>query len=742
MKEIFRIPAMILIFLLASTSLAQEWIYPHDKIDLGFDPAESHNLLARLKAGSLEKRQGLGKILESSQSTNWQEYDVTFYDILWHPHFDTKAISGIIGIYFSPVVPSLDSVMVNLLDNMIVDSVYNHTGLLTFGHQDNIVTIYLDREYLQNEPAGVSIAYHGQPLANPYEWLASISFLQHDGYPVIESYAEPFVARSWWPCNDLPCDKADSADIRIIADTGLVVASNGLRISDTDNGDGTYTSYWRERYPITTYLLCLNISKYTIWTDYYHYSPTDSMPIENYYFPDQHDSVIGSYAATPEAIGIYANLFGEYPFITEKYGHSMGIVHGMEHQTNTLLNIQLSRRHEIIIHELAHHWWGDLVTCKDWHHIWLNEGFGTYSEALLYERKYGKFFYLEYMTELENHVNGSVYVYDTTDVWRIFSGSLTYCKGAWVLHMLRRHVGDNLFFPIFPAYAEAFAYDNATTEDFQAVCEDITGIDLDYFFQQWVYGDNYPVYHYSTRTVKTSGAGYDTYVHLAQLQDTDPQVFTGPVDFQFWYGPGYTIISAWNDRRSQDLKLHTTIEPDSIFFDPQNWLLDIHNRVDYTIHIITDSLDNAMQGEDYSDTLLIICAGGAYNAEIIAGSLPPGWMLNATTGVISGRSFETGAFQFSVRAIDDAYPAYIDQKEFTIYIADAGYGPGDANLDGQVNVGDAVFLISYIFSGGPPPEYANFADVNADCAVNVGDAVYLINYVFKGGPAPLSGCVD
>ncbi len=745
MSARYRIMAALMILLAASPIVSQELIYPRDKIDLGFSPVESHQQLARLKAGSLERRHAISKFLESSQSTNWQEYDVTFYDILWHPHYETETISGTIGIYFTPVVASLDSVRINLLDCMTVDSVYNQSGSLVFSHMDDIVTIYLERAYMQDELAGVSIAYNGQPPPNPFDWFASLAFRSHDGYPVIESYAEPFVARSWWPCNDIPCDKADSADIRIIADTGLTVASNGLRISDTDNGDGTYTSYWQERYPITTYLLCLNIGKYILWTDYYHYSPSDSMPIENYYFADQHDSVIEAYAATPEAIEIYSNLFGEYPFINEKYGHSMGIVHGMEHQTNTLLNIQLSRRHDIIIHELAHHWWGNLVTCKDWHHIWLNEGFGTYAEALLYEQKYGKYFYLEYMDELENHVNGSVYVYDTTDVWRIFSASLTYHRGAWVLHMLRRHVGDSLFFPIFPAYGAAFAYDNATTEDFQSICEDVTGIDLGYFFQQWVYGDNYPIYRFSTKTVKTPGtgaSGYDTYVHLSQVHDTDPQVFTAPIDFQFWYGPGYTIVSAWNDQRVQDVVLHTTFEPDSIFFDPHNWLLEYHQREDYTLHIITDNIDDAVQGEEYCDTVVIICASDTFTAEIISGSLPSGWQLDESTGIISGRSFDTGEFSFTIRAADALEPGYIDIEELTLSIEDAGYGPGDANLDGQINVGDAVFLINFIFNGGPAPDYPNYADVNADCTINVGDAVYLISYVFKGGPAPLLGCVE
>ena len=107
---------------------SQEIMTPPDEIELGFSPSESHRELARLKAGSLEKRRALEKMLASSRGTNWSEYDVTFYDILWHPHFDTETISGTIGIYFRPTIALLDSVMIDLFDCMTVDSVYNQSG--------------------------------------------------------------------------------------------------------------------------------------------------------------------------------------------------------------------------------------------------------------------------------------------------------------------------------------------------------------------------------------------------------------------------------------------------------------------------------------------------------------------------------------------------------------------------------------------------------------------------------------
>ncbi len=734
---------LVLAFLFSPAN-SQEWFSPVEEIDFGFDPVEIHRQLAESKAGSAERRAYFQEVALSAKSTNWSEFDVTFYDILWHPVYATSSISGTVGIYFRSLVSSLDSVQINLSDSLSVDSVYSDAGLLSFTHQEDIVTIYLDRSYAQGELTGFTIVYNGQPAPGDYNWYATLFFGSHEGNHVIESYAEPYSARTWWPCNDIPLDKADSADIRIIADDGLTAVSNGLLISDTDNGDGTHTAYWKERYPIATYLLCLNISYYWQWVDYYHYSPTDSMPIENYYFPNQHDSVLESYAVTPDGMSVFADLFGEYPFIEEKYGHSMGVVHGMEHQTNTLLNIQLSKAPVIVIHELAHQWWGNLVTCADWHNIWLNEGFATYCEALYYEQKFGMPYYLQYMSAMENYSTGSVFVYDTTNGGRIFNASLTYYKGAMVLHMLRRLVGDDLFFPIFPVYAEQFAYGNATTADFQAVCEEVTGFDLDSFFQQWVYGDAYPDYAYSTKIVrsfnKDASSNYITYLHLEQTQPTDPQLFITAVDLQFWITDIYTVITVWNDQRSQNIVIPTNFKPDSIGIDPKHWLLEDHTLVGFRLYIFTDSLSNSVQGDEFSDTIVIASANDEFTATVISGELPDGWNLDQSTGIISGRSFESGLFTFTIGAVDNIEPSYTDSKEYTINIEDAGYGPGDANLDGMVNVGDAVFLINYVFKGGPPAEVSNFADCNSDCFVNVGDAVYLINFVFKSGSEPQMGC--
>jgi hypothetical protein len=416
----------------------------------------------------------------------------------------------------------------------------------------------------------------------------------------------------------------------------------------------------------------------------------------------------------------------------------------MEHQNNTFLDPPLSNKEGIVVHELAHHWWGNWVTCRDWYHIWLNEGFATYCGALFYEVLYGTGYYQAFMENAQWAIpsGGSVYVSDTTDPDNIFGG-LQYNKGAFVLHMLRHLIGDSALFASMKLYGETYAHQNTVTEDFRDVCEAVSGIDLDIFFQQWIYGVDWPIYRYSylIRRAPDFG-GWNTYINLEQTQTTEPLVYSTPVEFDLWYGPGFGTYQVMNTLREEGFVINTPFEPDSIGFDPHGWLLETHQVVPYTLHIISDSLDNTVQGSYYEDTILIISANDSYSAEITSGQLPRGWSLGPTTGIISGLSYDVGYHTFTVQATDALEPEYSDTRELTVHIEDMGYGPGDANLDGDVNVGDVVFLINHIFKGGPPPSAPNWADPNADCQINVGDAVYLINFVFNSGPAPQLGCVE
>ena len=189
-------------------------------------------------------------------------------------------------------------------------------------------------------------------------------------------------------------------------------------------------------------------------------------------------------------IGVYATQFGPYPFVDEKYGHAEFVFGGgMEHQTCSSMG---SFSEFVVAHELGHQWWGDMITCRDFHHIWLNEGFATYTEAIWAESQGGLAAYKADLAQNKFFGPGSVWVPDDTDEARIFSSDLSYDKGSWVLHMLRSHFGDDLFRRAVKTYLERHSLSTVTTDDLRQVFEEVSGQPLDRFFDQWLYHGGAP----------------------------------------------------------------------------------------------------------------------------------------------------------------------------------------------------------------------------------------------------------
>ncbi len=708
-----------------------------------YNPRELHQQMWDNLKPRLVERARLEPQWTSKTATNWQEYDMRYYHIELDIDHIARVIYGRVGLYGTVQVASLDTIKINLLNSLTVDSIYNETGNLPYTHVDDHITVYLDQAASMGEPFNFTVVYHGTPSSS--DGFLGFSFSSHNGLPLITTLSEPMGARSWWPCNDIPRDKVDSVDMIATVDTSLVVSSNGLVQSDTNNGDGTHTVHWKSRYPIAPYLISLAIHPYAVWFDYYHYGPNDSMPIEFFVYPDQ-DQYSRPYfdSVVARMIQILAVKYGQYPFIDEKYGCTHFDWGGaMEHQTNTsTTSSSFGYSQAVVVHELSHQWWGDMVTCSDWHHIWMNEGFATYSEALYFEALYGTAYYHNYMNNFEYTAGGSVYIQDTTSIWSIFS-ALPYDKGGWVLHMLRHVVGDSLFFQSFANYREQYKWSHASTEDFQAVVEATTGRDLDWFFQEWIYGQYRPTYRFSYLTEPDPGGGWRTYLHIRQAQMTDPQVFTMPIDIELTTAGGSETQVVFDDSRDQDFILHTDQEPTTLLLDPDRWISRSSSYENYTLHIVSDSLSDGLQASPYDDTVVVKGLTPDYTCQIISGGLPAGLTLEPSTGVISGTACESGDFSFMVRVRHNVYTSYADSAEFTLHVAPVEQArPGDANVDQTVNIGDPVFLINYIFKDGPAPCILNWGDTNGDCGIDVSDAVRMINYIFKSGPPPVLGCVE
>lgn len=521
------------------------------------------------------------------------KYDVKYYKLDLTINHTSQTISGNITCNAKVVQSNVTEIYYDFINSMIVDSVLFNGNNTSFSRGTNTVVVQTNTSLNQGDDFTTVVYYHGTPASGGF---GSFEFSSQGGNPLIWSLSEPYGAKDWWVVKDTPADKADSADIWLTVSTSLTPVSNGNLMEVVNNGNGTHTYKWHVSYPIAPYLVSLAITNYALYTNYYHYSPTDSMPVTHYLYPSSLNSNIPQLNKTPGMIEIFAERFGEYPFINEKYGHAQfGWGGGMEHQTISSMG---GFGDGLIAHELAHMWYGDNITCKDWHHIWLNEGFATMGEGLIYEAWNGKAAYNSYIADemyYAKFASGTIYVQDISSEWEIFNSYRTYSKACVVLHMLRGIVGDSTFFNILRTYSydPSVAYGNAVTEDFQAIAENVSGLDLNYFFQQWIYGVNYPTYSVVWSKNSLGGNLYDLALKITQSSNSNPSFFTMPIQIKVNSSTGDTIITVFNNAQVQNFNITVANEPIAITVDPNNWILK-------TINSVVVGIEDEMQPQTFS----------------------------------------------------------------------------------------------------------------------------------------------
>jgi hypothetical protein len=439
----------------------------------------------------------------------------------------------------------------------------------------------LDHTYGMDEVFTLAISYTGVPVSLGF---GSITYTTHNGANIVCTLSEPYYAYTWWPAKDgdvaMEGDNSDKAtfDIWIIAPDTLTSISNGLlqAVDVLPNNRKRY--HWHTDYPMTTYLACFSTTNYNHWSATYNYDG-GSMPVEFYIWPEN-DTLANrtAWEVCLTALDVFGSLYGLYPFTSEKYGmYQFTFGGGQEHQTMTGIG---GFWEYVVVHELSHQWWGDMITCKTWHDIWLNEGFATYSEALWYEHKPGSAglpdLFAAMAARRPSNVSGTVYVQDSDlgNLGAIFSTNNVYRKGAWVLHQLRHVVSDATFYNILAAYRAAYQYGAAITADFQGVCESVYGADLDWFFNEWVYGPGAPAYEYGFTSVFVGGQRY-LLLYINQTQQSSWGTFTMPVDIRINYSGGtMETRTVWNNADPQWFVLPVPAQPTAVTLDEFDWILD------------------------------------------------------------------------------------------------------------------------------------------------------------------------
>ncbi len=481
-----------------------------------------------------------------------------------------KTISGTCTLTVTSLAPGLTQFTVDLRDNMVVDGVVLGGSPAVYSRPGHTIEITLDRPYGIGEAFQVAVTYHGSPQKLGY---GSFDWSTHNGTVVASSLSEPWYAHTWWPCKDSLGDKF-TADIRVTVPGWMVVASNGTLEGIDALPDGRRRYRWHEGSPIITYLVSLAATNYVTWTEYYSHAG-GAMPVQFFAYPESESSVRSGTTDLVTQIGTFSrpDVFGEYPFVGEKYGLAQfPWSGGMEHQTITSQGVFNSW---LNAHELAHQWWGDDVTCGTWHDIWLNEGFATFAEAVYQEKRPGGTLqdYLNWMrsTRWPSDHSGTVYVYDAASLGAVFNSNTVYKKGAWVVHMLRHVLGDEVFFDALAAYRAAFAGGSAVTADLQGVIEAVSDRDLAWFFNEWVYGPGSPSYRWGWQQEQIGSQRY-VRLHVEQTQTAYP-VFVMPVDVTLTTGAGTTTRAIWNDAAWQWYLLPANGTVTNVQFDKDTWIL-------------------------------------------------------------------------------------------------------------------------------------------------------------------------
>jgi aminopeptidase N len=516
-------------------------------------------------------------------------FDVLHYLIRTRFDAPNRTVIGDETITLKPLSAGFSSFALDASDMRIESVTLLPSGAeLKWTQPPDKISISLDRPYAPVDAISVRIRYSATPRgglifvpARPDTTLSKPAQIWTQG--------EPEYNHHWFPCYDYPDDKATTEQY-ITTGASEIAISNGALAETTNNPDGTRTFHWVMNQPHSTYLTSLVVGDYVKLTDAYR-----PVPLEYYTYHGTEQTALRAFAATPEMMRVFTGLLKyEYPY--QRYAQTIVTAYffgGMENITATthadseiLVSGEIpASTEELLAHELAHSWFGDLVTCKSWKELWLNEGFATFMEAVFKEHKEGRDAYLVEMRE-----NARLYLLEDVLRYRrpivfdryrnpleLFDATL-YQKGAFILHMLREVVGDEIFWKSLNKYLDRHKYGNVETADLQRVFEQTSGKRLDWFFDQWIYKAGYP--ELSVRYTYNQAAR-ELSLRVEQTQTPDaqtPAVFRLPLEIELATASGAHTEHIEITQRTQAFNFKLDGKPLMIRFDRRAGVL---KRLDF-----------------------------------------------------------------------------------------------------------------------------------------------------------------
>lgn len=512
-------------------------------------------------------------------------YDVSFYGIETEVHPGSTYITGTTTIQGRVITPTVDSLVFELTNDLVVDYCILGEDTLGIRHENENLVIGLKNQLTQGDRFSIEIEYEGTPESGSF-FVGIANANNEYGEPVVYTLSEPHNARKWFPVKQVLEDKADSAHIFVTAPQGFMAASNGLLHAVEEVELNKVQYQWKTFYPIAYYLISIavaNYQEYNFWSPTSDQPDADSIFVQNfiYNYPETLQEEKENIDRTNDFMILFSEIWGEYPFKSEKYGHAQAPMGGgMEHQTISTMG---HFGFDITAHELAHHWYGNKVTCATWSDIWINEGFASYGEYLAREFVLSREMadqWMQYCHSLiKSQPDGSVYIpeIELNSIWRIFDGRLSYKKGAAILHLLRFEINnDPLYFHIMREFLVAYAHDVATGDDFKNMVEYITGEDWDWFFDIWYYGHGFPTYQ--LQWTQRNDSLFITSYQLTSSEYTD--FFQGSIEFEITHENGTGRKRFFQTESNQTFMVPMSSKVENIEFDPDKYMLKNHTIFD------------------------------------------------------------------------------------------------------------------------------------------------------------------
>lgn len=438
-------------------------------------------------------------------------FDVTHYDIAVRVEPAERRIEGAVTTTARLVSPTR-RIVLDLDTTFTVTQVSEEGRSLAWERRLGRLWIDLGRERSAGAEVAVRVAYEGHPRVAPMApWNGGFVWTRTEsGAPWIATAVQGEGPDVWWPAKDHVSDKPDSVDLHIRVPEPLVVATNGRLKRVEDHPDGTRTFHTHVSTPISAYNVALNIAPYRPVEGELRSVGGEGFPVTFYALPEDVEKAEELLPEILDQIRFHEELLGPYPFRADGYKVAQTPHLGMEHQTviaygadfdNTAMTGGKDWGFDALhFHELSHEWWGNLVTNRDWKDMWLHEGFATYMEALYAERIGGPELYREYFAHNRGSISNAAPVaprgVKTTGEIYFDSGGDIYTKGAWVLHSLRWLLGDEDFFQVlrrmaYPDSIRERVSDGgqvrfATTDDFLEIAEEVSGEELNWFFEVYL----------------------------------------------------------------------------------------------------------------------------------------------------------------------------------------------------------------------------------------------------------------